>query len=76
MVFLLQPSMCGGRAIREAAVFGGIIEKGRAGLMNGECDSLYMLGPGSGTIRRYGPVGVGVALRVWAIRPSSLLPGS
>ena len=43
-------------------MFGGIIEKGRAGLMNGECDSLYMLGPGSGTIRRYGPVRVGVAL--------------
>ena len=27
-----------------------------------ECDGLYMLGPGSGTIRRCGPVGVGVAL--------------
>jgi hypothetical protein len=25
------------------------------------CDSLYMLGPGSDTIRRCGPVGVGVA---------------
>ena len=28
------------------------------------CDRLYMLGPGSGTIRRCGPVGVGVALLV------------
>ena len=36
-----------------------------------ECDGLYMLGPGSGTIRRCGPVGVGVSLWVWAIRPSS-----
>jgi hypothetical protein len=26
------------------------------------CDGLYMLGPGSGTIRRCGPVEVGVAL--------------
>jgi hypothetical protein len=26
------------------------------------CVGLYMLGPGSGTIRRYSPVGVGVAL--------------
>ena len=24
------------------------------------CDGLNMLGPGSGTIRRYGPVGIGV----------------
>jgi hypothetical protein len=28
----------------------------------GCCDGLYMLGPGSGTIRRCGPVGVGVSL--------------
>jgi hypothetical protein len=27
-----------------------------------DCDDVYMLGPGSGTIRRYGLVGVGVAL--------------
>jgi hypothetical protein len=27
-----------------------------------ECDGLYMLGAGSGTIRRCGPVGVSVAL--------------
>jgi hypothetical protein len=26
------------------------------------CDGLYMLSQGSGTIRRYGPVGVGMAL--------------
>jgi hypothetical protein len=26
------------------------------------CDGLNMVGPGSGTIRRYGPVGVGVSL--------------
>jgi hypothetical protein len=26
------------------------------------CDGLYMFDPGSGTIRRCGPVGVGVAL--------------
>ena len=36
-----------------------------------ECDGLYMLGPGSGTIRRCGPVGVGVSLWVWAIKPPS-----
>jgi hypothetical protein len=30
------------------------------------CDGLYMLGPGSGTIRRCGLVGVGVSLWVWA----------
>jgi hypothetical protein len=35
-----------------------------------ECDGLYMFGPESGTIRRCDPVGVGVALWVWAIRPS------
>ena len=33
------------------------------------CDGLHMLGPGSGTIRRYGPVGVGVALWMWALIP-------
>ena len=27
-----------------------------------ECDGLNMLGPGSGTISRYGLVGIGVAL--------------
>jgi hypothetical protein len=32
---------------------------------------LYMLGPGSGTIRRCGPVGIGVSLWVWALRLSS-----
>ena len=26
------------------------------------CDGLYILGPGSGTISRYGPVGIGVVL--------------
>jgi hypothetical protein len=36
-----------------------------------ECDSLYILGPGSGTIRGQGPVGVGVSLWVWDVRPSS-----
>ena len=39
-----------------------------------ECDGL--LGPGSGTIRRCGPVAVGVSLWVWTIRSSSSLPGS
>ena len=34
------------------------------------CDDLYMLGPGSGTIRRCSLVGVGVSLWVWALRPS------
>jgi hypothetical protein len=29
------------------------------------CDSLYMLGPGSGTIRRCGLVGVGMPLGTW-----------
>ena len=40
------------------------------------CDALYMLSPGSGMIRRCGPVGVVVSLWVWALRPSSYLPGS
>ena len=31
-----------------------------------ECDGLYMLGPGIGTIRKCGPVRVGVALLEWA----------
>jgi hypothetical protein len=35
-----------------------------------------MLGPGSGTIRMFGLVGVGVSLWVWAIRPLSQQPGS
>jgi hypothetical protein len=35
------------------------------------CDGLYMLFPGRGTFRRCGPVGVGVSLWVWALRPSS-----
>ena len=33
-------------------------------------DDLHVLGPGSGTIGRCGPVGVGVSLWVWALRPS------
>ena len=33
------------------------------------CDGLCMLGPGSGTIRRYGLVGVSVSLWMWALRP-------
>ena len=32
---------------------------------------LYMLDPGSGDIRKSGPVGVGVSLWAWALRPSS-----
>jgi hypothetical protein len=35
------------------------------------CDGLYMFGPGSGTIRRCGLVGVGVSLWAWALRPFS-----
>jgi hypothetical protein len=31
-----------------------------------KCDGLYMLGPGSGRIRRCGFVGVGVSLWAWA----------
>jgi hypothetical protein len=34
-------------------------------------DDLYMVGPGNGTIRRCGPVGVGVSLWAWTSRPSS-----
>jgi hypothetical protein len=34
-------------------------------------DGLYMLGPGSDTIRSCNLVGEGVSLWVWAIRPSS-----
>ena len=40
------------------------------------CDGLYMLVPGSGTIRRCGLVGVGVSLWVWTLRPSSYLSRS
>jgi hypothetical protein len=32
-----------------------------------KCDGLYMLRQGSGTIRKYVPVGVGVSLWVWAL---------
>lgn len=32
------------------------------------CDGLYILDPGHGTIQRYGSVGVGVSLLVWALR--------
>jgi hypothetical protein len=35
------------------------------------CDGLNMLGPGSGTIKKCGLVGVGVSLWVWALKPSS-----
>ena len=31
-----------------------------------ECDGVYRLGPGSGTIRRCGLVGIGVSLCAWA----------
>jgi hypothetical protein len=33
------------------------------------CDGLCMLEPGSGSIRRCGPVGVGVSLWVWSSEP-------
>jgi hypothetical protein len=38
-----------------------------------ECDGLYMLSPGSGTIWRCGLVGAGVSLWAWLLR-SKLLP--
>ena len=41
-----------------------------------EHDGLYMLNPGSGTIKRCGPVGVGLSLWVWDLRPTSQLAGS
>jgi hypothetical protein len=37
-----------------------------------ECDGLYMLGPGSGTVRRCGLVGVCMSLGL-DLRPSSCL---
>ena len=40
------------------------------------CHGLNMLGPGNNTIWRCDPLGVGVSLWVWALRPSSYLPGS
>ena len=40
------------------------------------CDSLYMLGPGSGTIWSSGLVGGGVPLWMWTFRPMSQMPGS
>ena len=39
------------------------------GDQGGECDGLYMLGSGGGTIRRCDLVGVGVLLWVWASDP-------
>jgi hypothetical protein len=36
-----------------------------------ECDGLYMLCPGSGTIRRCGLVGVGVSMWVRVLKPGS-----
>jgi hypothetical protein len=30
------------------------------------CDRLYMLRPGSGTMKRYGPLVVGMSLWIWA----------
>ena len=38
---------------------------------NAKYNSLYMLGPGSDTIRRCDLVRVGVSLWVWALRPQS-----
>ena len=38
------------------------------------CGGLNTLGPGSGTIRRYGLVGGSVSLWEWALRSSSYLP--
>jgi hypothetical protein len=35
------------------------------------CGGLFMLGPGSDTIRRCGPVGVGISLWARALRHSS-----
>ena len=35
------------------------------------CDGLYMLGLGSGTVGSCGLVGVGVVLWVWVLRPLS-----
>jgi hypothetical protein len=40
----------------------GIVMRKNVYLFFGHCDGLYMLGPGSITIKRCGPVGVGVAL--------------
>ena len=43
----------------------GRTDKGENKSIYNYCDGLYMLGPGSGTIRGYGPVGVDVSLWVW-----------
>jgi hypothetical protein len=47
-------------------------ERERCMLVITHCDGLYMPVPGSGTIRRCGPVGVGVSLWVWVTRPLGL----
>jgi hypothetical protein len=47
------------------AIGEGCKEKIAAFNLNIWCDGLYMVGPGSGTISRCGPVGVGVALLEW-----------
>jgi len=46
-------------------VYKGFLEV-RLAFSLASCDSLYMLVPESGTIWRYGLVGVGVSLGVWA----------
>ena len=51
------------RSQRTQLVLLGFCVKDRA------CDGLYILGPGSGTIRRCGLVGVGVSLWMWAYDP-------
>ena len=41
-----------------------------------ECEGLHMLGPGSGTTKKCGLVGVGMSLWAWALTPSTKLPES
>jgi hypothetical protein len=47
-----------------------VLSKGLFAMKQQFWDGLYMLGPGSGAVKRCGPVGIGVSLWVWSIRPS------
>ena len=59
------------RSVRCRSYCSGYVELTSSVHTRAHCNGLYMLSPGSGTIWRCGPVGVGVSLWVWALRPSS-----
>jgi hypothetical protein len=64
-----DPNKCGNHSVSMFSTDSGRKKKnriqGRSINRNSICDGLDMLGPGSGTIWRCGPVGVGVASLKW-----------